>query len=150
MVTLLNPITTTTASVAAVPVSQSWSNVTYVVVYSVYVPSVAPNDVVMLNCQFEVTNSHSYVAGFGRYILRTNSATEAVNGTQVTQPVTAGISPQEHHGIIQLVGIDSAVPAGGYYYNVVSYATNENAGSGDGITVEPGYGTLTALVFNRP
>lgn len=148
MLTLLGPITDGTENVTSLPVSTTYQNAQPQVIYSVYVQNLTPNDVVLLNTQFEITSNYSYTPGLSRYIVRTNSAT-STQGEFVTKPVNNGLIRQEHHEVVLLVGVDSNMPAGNYYYNVVAQAVNGNAGPTDALVVEQNYGQCQALVFQR-
>jgi hypothetical protein len=96
-----------------------------------------------LKVQAELTNG---AVSLDWALIRANSASD-VTGTYLKTPVSMTFMPEQHHYVINLWAFDSGMPEGTYYYNLIASAKNKDATHGEIVTVNSGYGDITALVF---
>lgn len=150
MVTMVGPYVDNTELQTSLLITPEPNPAYYEVIYSVYVPNLQPTDVVLIRAQFEVTNNTGQSVSLGRYLIRTNSAT-SVNGTDyVCRAMSTTFPSDRHHEAPLMVGVDTGMPVGNYYYNVVAYASSSGSNHGQSLVVEQGYGSCNALVFDTP
>ena len=151
MLTVSPPQMTTTACATTVPVANSSTPGAGVVVFSLPASRLGPNQVVLVETQVEFdhgTSQFQHVVSIGRQIIRATSPT-ATTGTPVTEFIVGDAGPGEWAYVFSLMGVDSNIPAGDYYYNVVLSPFSTHASSGETVTVPPGYGDLSILVMNQ-
>jgi hypothetical protein len=110
-----------------VPVRASGSGM-YKVLYSVGPVSVPAYGVADIRAQTMLTNNCGGNVGVGRRIIRAASPSYT-NGIAVTPMALENITPDEHHGILVLSGLDQAGEQGytGVYYNLVVYAVSSTS-----------------------
>jgi hypothetical protein len=152
MVALLTPYTSTTLLSSQIPINENHHEypMEYVVLYSVAVPNLTPNSVVVIKSQFQVQGLYKYYVGIGRSLIRATSPTDT-SGVTVTETVMTNLQPEFQNEAVVINGTDSNIPAGDYYYNLVGYSL----GSGElhhglNLTVIDGAGDITAVVFQNP
>lgn len=148
MTILLNPLVDDMENVTSLTVYPTIDAANFSVIYSVYAPNLKPTDVILFKAQFEVTTFLMYELGLGRYLVRTDSPT-STSGVYVKRAVSSTVTQAEHHIVAQMIGVDTGMPAGNYYYNLVAYADSSAANPGDSIVVEQHYGDVTLLVFDQ-
>lgn len=129
---------------ASLPVNGS-----HVAVYSLYVPDMLPNDIMMLFGQFEVTNDLGYTCGVSRTLLRAANAV-ATTGTPLLPGVAAmdNVDPTRHHMVLTAAGAEVNPNTNGVYYNMTAAAVS-TSGSGN-LTIEAGYGRLVGVRLRNP
>lgn len=149
MVTVLNPIEDTTTAVTVLPIAlDNGEPIAYTAIYSIYVPGLQPSDVVLVNSQIELVGSYPYYVGLGRYILRASGPTNTTSGTYVSKPVMTNLMPGQSMATVTMMGMDSGMPAGDYYYNVVMYCVGSSLlGTGQTIEVSSNTGNAEVLVL---
>lgn len=148
MVTLLNPLVDTTENAVNVPIATSSATVIRTVIFSIEAQNLTPQIITYIPTQFQLTGYFDYTPGVGYYILRTNSPTEGYNGTFVTKPVLTNFLSAANHEVVSMLGVDTGMPAGNYYYNVVCYGLSNHAQPGDQFVVDANSGQATVLVFD--
>jgi len=119
----------------------------FMVVYSQEIANIRPGDVIQVMSEFESTNPYDHVVMLGCRIVLGASSTDT-GGTNITEDNVFNISPAMHHGTFTKVGtyvLDEAAPSA--FVNVVAYARYKYAEPGDALTVEPGYGRLSVILF---
>ncbi|MBY0403662.1 MAG: hypothetical protein K2X66_07160 [Cyanobacteria bacterium] len=151
MASILPPIITTTASVATFPITQTGAPLSWAVVFSVPAASLGPSNVVFVETQVEFdhgSNPFKHIVSVGRQIIRTTSAT-ATTGTPVTQQMVADVGPGEWSSVFSMMAVDSNIPAGNYYYNVVMFAYSAHPKAGETITIPSGCGDCSILIMSQ-
>lgn len=152
MVTLLNPFVSTTLLSPTIPINEDHHTypMQYMVLYSVAVPNLNPNSVVIIKSQFQVQGDYQYYAGIGRLLIRANSPTDTT-GVTLTETVMTNLQPGFQKEAIVYNGTDSNIPAGDYYYNLIGYSMGSSL-MPHGLTLEvvAGAGDITAVVFQTP
>lgn len=124
-------------------------NGAHVAVYSLYVPDMLPNDIMMLFGQFEVTNDLGYTCGVSRTLLRAANAA-ATTGTPIQPGVAAmdNVDPTRHHIVLTASGAEVNPNTNGVNYNMTAAAVS-TSGSGN-LTIEAGYGRLVGVRLRNP
>jgi hypothetical protein len=152
MVTLNSPIVSTTLLSPTIPITADNNHpaLQYVVLYSVYVPNLTANSVVILKAQFQVQGLFEYYVGIGRHVYRTISPT-GTNGQHCNADVMSNLQPGFSNEAVVTNAVDFNVPAGDYYYNVIAYAYGSSLlPPNQVLTVAPGSGDITAVVLQKP
>jgi hypothetical protein len=148
MTTLLGPFAENTILSPTVPIPTAIDPALYQVIYSVPVQNLTPQSVVLINTQCEVSGFFgTHTPGVGRFIVRTDSPT-STSGTLVAPANVTNFVSSEEHQVITMLCVDTNMPAGNYYYNVILYAFSTYAQPGEALTVEPQSGACQVLVFN--
>lgn len=152
MTTVLTPVIDDTANLTTMTVARDWNSVVYQVLFSIYVPNLTPTDVVFLETQFELSAGASGTfqssISIGRYFTRTDSPT-STGGVNVTAPAVSTVLSQMSSQVFVLPGVDTGMPAGNYYYNVVGYAVGASPSAIPTVQVPIGYGDCSAIVFDN-
>lgn len=116
--------------------------------YSLKIDNLKSTDMVILLAQVEITNPQTYNVGIGRQLLACSSSSATTGSTITGIPaVMENVTPDLHHGVFQVQGIDTG-RTGTIYYNLVGYAVYSSADGTKYVTVEAGYGGITALVIS--
>lgn len=156
MVQVLTPIVDDVTAIQLVPITlyqMNVSNYAFTVVYSIYVPNLQPEDIVLVKAQFELMGTYPVAIPTGRYIYRTLTPTDAGPALanpckSITEPVMTDYMQGSASQVETLIGVDTGMPAGNYYYNVVVYcASGSYCGN---MQVAQRNGDCTAMVFDRP
>lgn len=151
MASILPPIITTTATASTIPITTNADPNSYRVVFSVPATGLGPGKIVLAETQVEFvhgTTQYTYLVSVTRQIIRATSPT-ATTGTAVTPPIAGDVGPGEWSSVFSLMGTDSNIPAGDYYYNVVMFASSASATPGDTITIPSGYGDCSILIMSQ-
>lgn len=124
------------------------------VVLSIPLPAlVKAKSILKIKAHFEVTNSHAYNLGVGRYIIIGTSATDANFVTPggvtsyVYNPVEDNCAPANHHWVVEM-SQDYLVPIDitNGFLNVVTYAVNSGVIGGDTMKIEQGYSSMSCTI----
>lgn len=117
------------------------------VVYSQEV-TLREGQVLLAVAEFQVSNKLDLNVFVASTVLLTTSP-EAISGREITAANGQNVTPAMHHGQQSKNGTyqAAAADAGVRYVNVVAWAAASNASPGDQVSVDPGYGRLSVLIW---
>lgn len=136
------PITSIPIAVQSDPVPLS----AFRVLYSIQVPNIQQNEILVITSEFQASNMHWYNAGLYSVLILADSPT-AVTGQTISPANGYDLSPEMHHGIRDKSGMfRSSTTYGPYkYINLVVYSMSMNASYEDTLTIDSGYGKMNVL-----
>ena len=118
------------------------------VVYSVAVPKLAPDDVLLVTTAAEVTNDLPYNVFVGAQLVVASSPT-ATRGSSLNAGSGTNVTPAIHHGVVvRSAAYRPSGVLGSRYINLVLVADSSRGPTPGGLRVERGGGELSVLRFS--
>ena len=125
----------------------------YVGVYKLDMPLLKAGDVVAINSQFEGTNDLGYNVMVAHAIVVADTASPVLapkpQGIIVSEYAGENIVPAEHHGFRTICGSFAVPKDGDYFATLYVYAASTAATPGARLTINQGYGHLSAIVHRN-
>lgn len=102
-------------------------------------------DIVTVAAQVEVTNDTGVNVGIGLELRRSTDA-QSLTGTRLMPAVMENCTPDVHHKVFHPCMHDTLPSDGTHYYTVIMYGVATQTAPNDYITIEEGFGKISALV----
>lgn len=138
--------------VTQVPIGHSSTVYKYYSIYSITIPSLVSTNVIQLAGQFQVTNPFTYDIAVGWVMARGVYTGGTVFPTYVdrTHPPTVEdvFGSGTHHMPRQPMAFDTGV-SGSQVYSLVIWAATLLSTTTASLTINAGYGGITALVYRQ-